>query len=176
MLLYWKVVWDKNFCHLLQAAPMYLYQTFYLMATEMLMATMFLLSQSVIWPIDKGKTTLHGMIPSLWAQVLQHFAAKGQLKSFKEHQQFILGFSCHETNLKHIGNEDTQIHQHNPPCGQATEAKISKCQGQNGCKGTQHGSTISCCATQKAHHQKDVDEDASICSNEKQDALEDLEG
>ena len=68
-----------------------------------------------------------------------------------------------------------KIHQHNPPCGQETEAMIPKCQGQNGCKGAQHGITISCCATQKAHHQKDVDEDASICSNEKQHAFEDLE-
>ncbi len=68
-----------------------------------------------------------------------------------------------------------KIYQHNPPCGQETEAMIPKCQGQNGCKGAQHGITISCCATQKAHHQKDVDEDASICSNEKQHALEDLE-
>lgn len=158
---------------------MYLYQTFYLMATDMLMATMLLLSQSEYDQSIKETQFYMGLSHPFGlksSNILQEKAIEKFQGLSSRHQQFILGFSCHATNLKYIENEDTQIHQHNPPCGQETEAKISKCQGQNGCEGTQHGSTISCCATQKAHHQKDVDEDASICSNEKQDAIEDLEG
>lgn len=149
------------------------------MANEMLMATMFLPSQSEYDQSIKEKQLYMGWSHPFGlksSNILQGKANWKVSRTFFRHQHFILGFSCHERNLKYIENEDTQIQQHNPPCGQATETKISKCQGQNGCKGTQHGSTISCCATQKAHHQKDVDEDAWISSNEKQDALEDLEG